>query len=131
MILEFDFGLLVVVFDRRYGLSEFRLASRVAPGSYADELVERIHDCLFKYPRDVYAEYEKYYAVEYLDFAEFLYWKYGVDKNVARKIRDRISDGVHIGYGRDSIGMFGDEIFVSVLNHILSKLGEQENESTD
>jgi hypothetical protein len=130
MILELDFALLVV-FDRRYGLSEFRMASRVAPGSYADELVERIHDCLFKYPRDVYAEYEKYYAVEYSDFAEFLYWKYRVDRNVARKIRDRISDGAYIGYVRDSIGMFGDETFVSVLNQILSELGEQEHESTD
>lgn len=70
MILELD-SRLIVVFDRRYSLSEFRLASRVAPGSYADELVDRIHDCLFKYPRDVYSEYEKYYAIEYPDFAEF------------------------------------------------------------
>jgi len=130
MILELDFRLLVV-FDRRYGLSEFRMASRVAPGSYADELVERIYDCLFKYPRDVYAEYEKYYAVEYQDFAEFLYWKYRVGKNIARKTRDRISDGAYIGYGRDSIGLFSDETFASILNHTLSELGEQENESTD
>lgn len=128
MILEHDFRLLVV-FDRRYGLSEFRLASQVAPGSYADELVERIHDCLFKYPRDVYAEYEKYYAVEYSDFAEFLYWKYGVDKSIARKISDRVSSGAYIGYGRNSIGMFGDETFAFVLRRILSELGEQD-EST-
>ena len=129
MILELDFRLLVV-FDRRYALSEFRQVARVAPGSYADELVERIHNCLFKYPRDVYAEYEKYYSVEYPDFAKFLYWKYGVDKDVALKIRDRISDGAYVGYGRDSIGMFGDETFASVLKNILSELGEQEDEST-
>jgi hypothetical protein len=129
MILELDFRLLVV-FDKRYSLSEFRVASRVAPGSYADELVERIHDCLFKYPRDVYAEYKKYYAVEYPDFAEFLYWKYKVDKAIALRIRDRVSNNVFVGYGRDSIGMFGDETLASVLKRILSELGEEENENT-
>ena len=131
MILELDIIKLLVVFDRRYSLSEFRTASQVVPGSYADELVERIHNCLFKYPRDLQAEYEKYYAIEYSDFAEFLYWKYGVDKNVARQIKDRVSDGVFIGYGTDSIRMFTDETVTSVLNHILSELGEKSNENTD
>jgi len=131
MILELDITKLLVVFDRRYSLSEFRTASQVVPGSYADELVERIHNCLFKYPRDILAEYEKYYAVEYSDFAEFLYWKYRVDRDIAQKITARISDGVFIGYCRNSIGMFTDETATSVLKHILSDLGEKGNESSD
>jgi len=131
MILELDITKLLVVFDRRYSLSEFRTASQVVPGSYADELAERIHSCLFKYTRDVLAEYEKYYAIEYSDFAVFLYWKYRVDKDTAQKITARISDGVFIGYGRDSIGMFTDETVTSAVNHILSKLGEKGNENSD
>jgi hypothetical protein len=131
MILELDFHRLLIVFDKRYSLSEFRTVSQVMPGSYADELIERIHNCLLKYPRNVQAEYEKYYAIEYSDFAEFLYWKYGVDKQVALKIKDRISKGAFVGYGRDSIGMFEDDTVNSVLNQIISDLGEKVDENTD
>jgi hypothetical protein len=40
-------------------LAEFRAASQVTPGSYADELVERIHNCLFKYPSIRFAQHLK------------------------------------------------------------------------
>lgn len=125
MILELDISKLLVVFDGRYSLSEFRTASQVVSGSYADELVERIHNCLFKCPRDLQAEYEKYYAVEYSDFVEFLYWKYGVENDVAQEIAARIADGAFVGCGRDSIELFTDETVTSVLNRILSELGER------
>jgi len=131
MILELDLHRLLVIFNRRYSLSEFRTASQVMPGSYADELVERIHNCLFKYPRDVQAEYEKYYATEYSDFAEFLFWKYGVDKNTTLKIKDRVKEGVFIGYSSDNIWMITDETVLSVLDHILYELGETRNENSD
>src|ERR1700690_1632575 len=110
MILELDYKIFVV-FDKRYDLAAFRKVSKVVPGSYADELVERIYDCLFRYPRDVYDEYMKYYAIEYADFAMFLFWKYGIGKVTAVKIRDKTKNGGYIGYGRDSIGMFKDETF--------------------
>lgn len=124
MIIEFDFTILVV-FDKRYALSDFRKASKVVPGSYADELVERIYDCLFKYPRDVYGEYIKYYAIEYADFADFLYWKYEIDMSASVQIRDKAKKGAYVGYGRKSIGILKDETFAAVLNQILSKLGEK------
>lgn len=131
MILELDFHRLLVLFDRRYSLAEFRTASQVMPGSYAAELVERIHNCLFKYPRDVQAEFEKYYAIEYSDFAEFLFWKYGIEKNIALQIKDRVDDGVFIGYSSESIWMLTDETVLSVLDHILYELGESRNENSD
>jgi hypothetical protein len=130
MILETDFRLFVV-FDRRYTLSEFRMASLVRSGSYAEELVERICNCLFNYPRDVSREYEKYYAVEYPDFADFLYWKYGIERELANRISARRDEGAYVGYGRDTIGMFGDETVSFAIDGILSELGEKTNEDQD
>jgi hypothetical protein len=131
MVLNLDFDMLVV-FDRRYSLAEFRRASKAMPNSYAEELVQRIHSCLFEYPRDVYEEYVAYYAIEYADFAQFLYWKYELDSNVVQKIVDKMAgERMYIGYGRDSIGLFEDETFMSVLNDILSELGEGRDEDTN
>jgi len=130
MILETDFRLFVV-FDRHYTLAKFRVASRVRSGSYAEELVERIYDCLFGYSRDVSREYERYYAVEYPDFADFLYWKYGIEKQLADRISTRRDEGAYVGYGRDTIGMFSDETVSCALDSILSKLGEKKNEDQD
>lgn len=129
ILLELETFRLLGVFNRRYTLSEFRASANVVAGTYADEFVERAYNCLFKYPKDLRKEYEKYYAVEYPDFAQFLYWKYGVKKDVARKITDGTGD-VFVGYGRDTIGVFTNEIGASVLKEILSKLGEEENENT-
>ncbi len=131
MIIELDTSKLLVVFSKRYSLAEFRAASHVVPGTYADELVERMYNCLFKCPRDIQAEYERYYKVEYSDFGDFLYWKYGVQRNLARELKERVKEGIFIGYGRDKIGVFADETGASVLKHILSELGEKENENTD
>ncbi|MCB0172629.1 MAG: hypothetical protein KDJ97_18970 [Anaerolineae bacterium] len=130
MILELDYNTLLVLFNRRYSLAEFRAASQVLPGSYADELVERIYNYLFKYPRDVQAEYEKYYAIEYSNFAKFLFWKYGIDKNTALQIKNRANDDVFIGYCSHSMWLLTDETVLSVLDHILYELGENRNENS-
>jgi len=132
MILGIDTNRLLVVFNRRYSLSEFQAASQVAAGTYADELVARIYNCLFRHPRDLRAEYANYYAVEYSDFAEFLYWKYNVGGDMLRRIQGRITtNDFFIGYGKDTIGLFTDETGASILNQILFELGEKENENTD
>lgn len=131
MILNFDFSMLVV-FDRRYALSEFRRASKVIPNSYADEFVERMYNCFFEYPRDVYDEYIKYYAMEYSDFGKFLYWKYKLSRDTVQKITNKmVGREIYIGYGKDSFWMFGDEKVISMLNHVFSDLGERVNEDTD
>ncbi|OUL23050.1 hypothetical protein BV378_24545 [Nostoc sp. RF31YmG] len=126
MIHELKFGKLLVVLDRHYSLSEFCTASQVLPGSYAYELIERIYNCLFKHSKNLVTEYEKYYAVEYSNFSDFLYWKYRVSQDLTMKIINRIENSVYVGYTRDSIWMFKDKTVSSVLNHILSELGESD-----
>ncbi len=130
MILELENDELLLVFDRRYGLSEFRAASRVLPGTYADELVERIYNYLFRYSRDLLAEYKKYYASEYADFAEFLYWKYSIERTVAQKIRNSVRDTTFVAYTKHLGLLLTEEIASSVLEHILAKLGERQSENT-
>ncbi|MBW4565707.1 MAG: hypothetical protein KME32_32425 [Mojavia pulchra JT2-VF2] len=134
MIHEIEFGKLVVILDRQYSLSEFRTASQVIPGSYAEELVERVYNCLFKHSKNLVTEYEKYYAVEYAGFCDFLYWKYKFSKDIAMKIQSRMENSVYVAHTRDSIWMFKDETVSSVLKHILYQLGESDcnlEEETD
>ncbi len=133
MILELETFRSIVVFNRRYTLQEFRASANVVPGTYADEFVERMYNCLFRYPKDLCEEHRKYYAVEYPDFAVFLYWKYGVKRTAIQRIQRimaRTGD-LYIGYGKDTIGIFADEIGAGVLKEILSKLGEEDNEDTE
>lgn len=125
MIMELKSSELLIVFDRRYNFSEFKSASRAMPGSYADELVKRIYNCLFRFPKDLQKEYEDYYAVEYSTFGKFLYWKYKISSKRVQDIEDKIKDGTYVGCGRDTIGVFTDETVTSVLDNILSELGEK------
>lgn len=124
MIQELDIANLFVVFRRRYPLSEFRAASKARPGSYADELVKRIYDCLFANPKDLFAEYQRYYAIEYPYFGQFLYWKYGVKANLAHDIEKIAVNGLYVGLGHDTIDMWSDDTFNSILRSILTELGE-------
>lgn len=118
------YGRLLVVFDREYSLSEFRIASQVVPGSYADELVERIYNWLFKHTGNLAIEYKKYYSVEYSSLLDFLYWKHKIYDKILEDIKDRVKNEVYVGYTGDSIGIFEDETVIAVLNHLLGKLGE-------
>lgn len=50
----------------------FLKRARVKPGTYADELMINIYDGIFHYSRELKREYQKYYAVEYPRFSEFV-----------------------------------------------------------
>lgn len=131
MIVNMNHNILVV-YDRRYNLSEFRHASKVVPGTYAEELVDRLHHCLFVYPKDVRAEYLKYYEIEYQDFGQFLRWKYALGFDVLDQVIKRIERGAsYIGYGRDSIWMLEDDTLIAVLDQVLSELGEKVYEDSN
>jgi hypothetical protein len=131
MILELEYPDLLVVFDRKYSLSEIREVSGVEPGSYAEELVERIFNCLFKYSRDLRAEYNAYYAVEYSRFEDFLFWKYSIPEHVIINITKRVGSNIYIGIAKNNISMITDETVSLVIRTILSKLGDKIYEDTN
>ena len=129
MVIELDYYILAV-FDRRYELSELQSAAKAKPGTYAHELINRLHHCIFVRPRDLITEYNDYYAMEYSSLARFLYWRYKIDAKLAKTIEESASRRIYVGYGRDTISLFGDETAKSILQRIFSELGDTWNEDS-
>jgi len=125
MIIEIEYFTVLVAFSKKYKLSEFRKAAKVKKGSYAGDLVDRIHRCLFVNTKDLVGEYEKYYKIEYSDFSMFLFWKYRIDLELAKDLGTSINKKTFVGYGRNTISMIADDTFKRVLENILSELGEK------
>ena len=94
-----DIGRYIAIIDRRCSKSAFLKAAQTHPGSYAQELMERIYDCLMPHVLDVQKEYRKYYAIEYPDLETFLYWKYNLTRSTIDKIMSNLNQEDVLGYG--------------------------------
>ena len=77
----------------------FIKAGQVIPGSYAEELLGRIYDCLVTYSVDIIDEYQRYYIEEYSDLKSFLYWKYNIDESTINSIISELEPGDFLGFG--------------------------------
>ncbi len=77
------------------------------PGSYADELVDRLCAYFFEGLLNLRKEHEQFYSDDYGDFREFLYWKYDVPEDVLDDLADDLSRGVQVGYGKTTTGSDG------------------------
>ena len=79
--------------------SDFIEAGQVTPGSYAEELLGRIYDCLFTHLTNIVDEYQKYYFEEYSDLASFLFWKYNIDEETVASVISDLKPENFIGHG--------------------------------
>ena len=121
MIIETSINKILVIFQKRYSYAEVKEAAKIKADGYADQFVDRLYSAIFKNPRDVIAEYDKYYSLEYRNLQSFLFWKHGLDKDVVGKITDIVKDGGYIGYGRDILGIYYllmDDTFVLVFTKL-------------
>lgn len=125
----------LVVLGRGCSKSDFLEVARVMAGSYAEELMERIYDCLVTHAADIREEYRKYYSVEYADLETFLYWKYNVDRATTAKIMSRLKPGDFLGYG--SVYSGGDYVIgqfimsdtgLEIVNRVFDELREANGE---
>lgn len=128
MIIEQDYSHLIVAFNRRYTLPELQQMARARSGTFADELTERIHHCLFAQPKDIVKEHIEYYVIEYPDFAEFLFWKYGLSESTAEELEKAAGKGFYIAYGRDSLGLYSGDEFTKLVEAVVAPLEDQGNE---
>ena len=111
---------------------KFVQSSGVIPGSWAEELMSRVYDCIFGNITNIIEEYRNFYKVEYSTLLEFLQKRYGLNRNKLKLIRDNLGKNDNLAHGfLDSEGdyntaqliEFSDEIVESI-NKILV-LGEQ------
>ncbi len=89
----------VIRLKQRIEKSDFIKAGQVIPGSYAEELLGRIYDCLITHSINIIDEYQKYYIEEYPDLESFLYWKYNIDKSTVASIISDLRPSDFLGYG--------------------------------
>jgi hypothetical protein len=89
----------IAIINRRCDRSAFLKVAQTTPGSYAEELMGRIYDCLIPYAIDVKEEHQKYYSIEYTDFGAFLYWKYSLDTSVIADILNNLGEEDILVYG--------------------------------
>jgi hypothetical protein len=120
-----------VIMNRGCSKSDFLLAAQVIPGSFAEELVERIFECLVTQAIDIGDEYQKYYSQEYSSIEEFLYWKYNVDQKTLEEIIDNLQPGDFLGHGSVSWGgehnlghFIMSEPGIALVAHVFDKLRE-------
>jgi hypothetical protein len=124
-----------VILNRGCRKSDFLKAAQVMAGSYAEELMGRVYDCLVTYAVDIREECQKYYSDEYSDLETFLYWKYNVDRVTATKIVGSLKPADFLGYG--SVYSGGDYVLgqfimsdtgLEMVNRILNELREVNGE---
>lgn len=82
---------------------EFLRRARVRAGTYAGELIDRLHDAIFQCSPDLAADYSKYYAIEYSTFAQYLRKRVRLPADIIRRVtrhcsKDQTVLHFHPGY---------------------------------
>jgi hypothetical protein len=125
MIYFIQEDLYIIHLKQKIDRYNFIKAGQVVPGSYAEELLGRIYDCLVTYSVDIIDEYQRYYIEEYSNLKSFLYWKYNIDESTIDiiisdlKAEDFLALGSAYSGGDYNIGCFvKDESNLEMINSL-------------
>jgi len=119
----------IFVLPRRLSLEEMRVAAGTVPGTYADDLIERIHSTMYVYSKDLRCEYERYYTQEYSDFGSFVVHRYHPSPKVRENLRLPEASQRYYSYGRDHVGMLSDDHMSEMLSHLFELSGVADENS--
>jgi hypothetical protein len=109
------------------------IAASGAKAGLSLQLVERFYDMLTVATLDLRREYEKYYAIEYSSFEDYLYWKYDIDSDTLEELGPCPPSECWVGLGKlypcgDNIGWLleGNDppAALEAIEFILNKLRE-------
>lgn len=70
----------------------------VKPATYAGDLLINLHDAIFCRSLELKREYEKYYAVEYATFTEFVRKRFLLSQEVVGKFSAEFARSSHVIY---------------------------------
>lgn len=59
---------------------------KVTQGSYAELFATKLFDMIFTIPENIIKDYRKYYQSEYSNFNDYLFWRYGIERELSKKI---------------------------------------------
>ena len=104
-------------------------------GGYAQQLMERIFDCLMTGLVNLREEYQTYYSPEYSDIESFLFWKYSISEEILERIQHNIGSNDLVGYGALYSGgdytlgqLITSDEMLKVLNSIFAELNRNSHE---
>jgi hypothetical protein len=122
MFLKIDYDKYLVVLPGRYEKSKFLKAAQVLPGSYAQDLMERIYDSLIVYAVDLWEEYTRYYSAEYSGIEDFLYWKYDLAEDTIVRAMKNMSNHSFLGFCTDRVGLITVDSMLEALDELFALL---------
>lgn len=95
----------------------------VHPDTYASSFVKELYQAIFVNSRNLNNEYQKYYACEYDTVEDFLFWRYGVEKEFFEGIsKDKTASGVFLLVNNDKITVGENDEMNASVRDLLSKL---------
>lgn len=74
-------------------------SSGVKKDSWAEDLMQRIYDCLLGNVTNVIEEYKKFYQVEYSTLDEFLRKRYGLNESELQTVKDSLPQNYILAHG--------------------------------
>jgi len=124
----------LLVIDKRLTKDLFIEKAGVQKGKYAADMFSRMYDWIFSEAIYLEDDYNKYYKVEYLNFENFIYKKYCVNKNSLQKmlkLKEENENYTIITFDELSTGCgefinftFSDELYDRFINFLLMKENE-------
>lgn len=97
----------------------FLRRAKVNPGSYAGDLISRLHDGIFRRSLELKSDYEKYYAVEYSTFAKYARKRFLFPAGVVNSISSEFSKSRQIIHFHPHYGFLEDEYGRKFLEKLL------------
>ncbi len=120
MIITQDSGFFVLK-PKTLSFDEFRDKAKVAGGTYANEVVERIYDTLIGNAKDLKKDYDNYFDDEFDSFSEFLKKRCNADDECINNINIKLATHEVLYHRRPEWGfggfiemLFSDEMFEAI-----------------
>ncbi len=72
----------IIHLRKKYSWERLKKVGQIMPGTYSEVFLKRLYSSVFENSVDLRQEYLKYYKDEYKDINQFMFWRYGVSKEI-------------------------------------------------
>ena len=99
--------------------STFLRKAEVKQGTYAGELLAKLHDAIFNRSLDMSRDYVEYYAIEYATFGEYAHKRFLLRPDVVRKITKQFGQKYRILHFHPGYSFLEDDYGLKFLTKLL------------
>jgi hypothetical protein len=77
-----------ILLRKKYSQKLFLLKAKVSPGTYAESFIKLIYSSVFESSIQPLHEYNSFYKKEYLQFKDYLFWRYGISEEILNQLSE-------------------------------------------